>query len=70
MVVQYLFSTKLVRRIEVKIDANDTFTEIALIKCGFVSEGTKRKYSYYGNEYHDVKVYAILDDEIVLVKEN
>ena len=70
LVMQYLFSTKLVRRIEVKIDANDSFTEIALIKCGFVYEVIKRKYSFYGGEYHDVKVYAILDDEIVLTKEN
>lgn len=70
LVIQYLFSTKLVRRIEVKIDSNDSFTEIALIKCGFAYEGSKRKYSYYGGEYHDVKVYAILDDEIVLTKEN
>lgn len=69
MVVEYLFSTGLVRRIEADIDSDDSFSEIALIKCGFTLEGTKRKYAYYGEQYHDVKLYSILDEEVILVKE-
>lgn len=69
LVCAYLFSTKLVRRIQAKIDAEDSFSEIALIKSGFHYEGTQRKYALYNEEFHDVKVYSLLEDEIELTEE-
>lgn len=69
LVAEYLFSSGLVRRIEADIDSEDTFSEVALIKSGFTLEGTKRRYAYYGEQYHDVKLYSILDDEIIVIKE-
>lgn len=65
----YLFSTKLVRRIQTKIDADDSFSEVILIKSGFTYEGTQRKYALYNEEYHDIKVYSILEDEIELTED-
>ena len=65
----YLFSTKLVRRIQAKIDADDDFSEIALIKSGFHYEGTQRKYALYNEEFHDIKLYSLLKDEIELTEE-
>ena len=69
LVIEYIFSSKLVHRIQCKIDAEDSFSEIALIKTGFVYEGTQRQYAVYGDKYHDVKVYSILEEEIVLSEE-
>ena len=65
----YLFSTKLVRRIQVKIDAEDTFNEEVLIHSGFFYEGTQRKYAFYHEKYHDVKLYSLLEDEVVVQEE-
>lgn len=69
LVCSYLFSTSLVRRIQVKIDGDDSFSEIVLIKSGFTYEGTQRKYALYNEEFHDVKVYSLLKDEIELTEE-
>lgn len=69
LVCSYLFSTRLVRRIQAKIDAEDSFSEIVLIKSGFTYEGTQRKYAKYNEEFHDVKVYSLLEDEIELTEE-
>ncbi len=69
LVCAYLFSTKLVRRIQVKLDAEDSFSEIVLIKSGFTYEGTQRKYAKYNDEFHDIKVYSLLEDEVELSEE-
>lgn len=67
LVCSYLFSTNLVRRVQAKIDAEDTFNEEVLKKCKFVLDGIQRKYALYNNEYHDIKVYSLLKEEIVLL---
>ncbi len=69
LVCSYLFSTNLVRRIQAKIDAEDSFSEIVLIKSGFTYEGTQRKYALYNEEFHDIKVYSLLKDEIELTED-
>ncbi len=69
LVCSYLFSTNLVRRIQVKIDGDDSFSEIVLIKSGFTYEGTQRKYALYNEEFHDIKVYSLLKDEIELTED-
>lgn len=69
LVCGYLFSTGLVRRVQAKIDAEDSFNEQALIETGFVYEGTQRKYAYYNETYHDVKMYSLLEDEVVVQEE-
>ncbi len=69
LAISYLFSTKLIHRIQVKIDAEDTFSELCISKKGFKYEGTQRQYAFYGEKYHDVKVYSLLEDEIVFMEE-
>ena len=69
LVCGYLFASGLVRRIQAKIDAEDTFNEQVLKNTGFVYEGTQRKYAYYNETYHDVKMYSLLEDEVVVQEE-
>ncbi len=69
LVCGYLFSSKFVRRIQAKIDSEDSFNEQILINLGFIYEGTQRKYAYYGDVFHDIKMYSLLEDEVVVQEE-
>jgi RimJ/RimL family protein N-acetyltransferase len=59
----HLFLTKEIARIQVSTDTENTASQKALEKAGFVKEGTMRKAWYTGGEYRDHYLYSVLRDE-------
>ncbi len=63
LMVDHLFLTKDIVRIQVTTDVKNVMSQRALEKVGFVKEGTMRKYFYAKGNYRDHFVYSILREE-------
>lgn len=63
LMVDHLFLTKDVVRIQVTTDVRNLTSQRALEKSGFVKEGTMRKYFYAKGDYRDHFLYSILREE-------
>jgi len=63
LMVDHLFLTKNVVRIQVTTDSRNVASQRALEKVGFVKEGTMRKYFYAEGNYRDHFLYSILREE-------
>jgi len=60
---QYIFETKQVNRIELRIATQNEPSEKVAIKLGFTLEGTNREAAYSKGKLHDMNVYAMLRRE-------
>jgi len=63
LMVDYLFLSKDIVRIQVSTDIENGASQRALEKVGFMKEGTMRKSWYTRGEYKDHYLYSILREE-------
>jgi ribosomal-protein-alanine N-acetyltransferase len=63
LIVDHLFLTKDIVRIQVTTDVRNMASQRVLEKVGFVKEGTMRKYFYAKGKYRDHFLYSILREE-------
>ena len=63
MFYQYIFETKQINRIELRIATENEPSEKVALKVGFTLEGTNREAAYSKGKLHDMKVYAMLRRE-------
>jgi RimJ/RimL family protein N-acetyltransferase len=63
LMVDHLFLTKNVVRIQVTTDVSNVASQRALEKVGFAKEGTMRKYFFAKGNYRDHFLYSILREE-------
>jgi|Deesub1362B_J571_1020462.scaffolds.fasta_scaffold00654_6 diamine N-acetyltransferase len=63
LMVDHLFLTKDIVRIQATTDVKNVASQRALEKAGFVKEGTMRKYFYAKGNYTDHFLYSILREE-------
>lgn len=60
---QYIFESKQVNRIELRIATENKASEKVALKVGFKPEGTNREAAYSKGKLHDMNVYAMLRRE-------
>jgi [ribosomal protein S5]-alanine N-acetyltransferase len=63
MLVEYLFKTKLINRLEVRMDVDNVASQRVAIKCDFRQEGISRGAIFRNGRFVDTAVYAILRQE-------
>ena len=63
LMIDYLFLTKDIVRIQVSTDTRNTASQKTLQEAGFIKEGTMRKSWYTRGEYKDHYLYSILREE-------
>jgi RimJ/RimL family protein N-acetyltransferase len=63
LMIDYLFLTKDIVRIQVSTDTRNITSQKALEKAGFTKEGTMRKSGYTRGKYEDHYLYSILREE-------
>jgi RimJ/RimL family protein N-acetyltransferase len=63
LMVDYLFLTKYVVRIQASTDAENNASQRALERVGFTKEAIMRKYRYTRGEYKDHYLYSILRED-------
>jgi len=63
LMVDYLFLTKEIVRIQAPTETRNMPAQKALEKAGFAKEGTMRKSLYVRGEYRDMYLYSILREE-------
>lgn len=59
----YIFKTKRVNRIELRIATENQASQKVALKTGFTLEGTNREAAYSGGKLHDMNIYAMLRRE-------
>lgn len=60
LLAEYLFSTRLIERIEAGTDVENVAEQRALEKAGFSKEGILRHAQFRNGEWHDVVMYSRL----------
>ena len=60
LLVDYLFATTSVNRIEASTDVDNLAEQRALEKAGFVREGVLRGAQYRASAWHDLAIYAVV----------
>lgn len=63
LLTDYLFSSRQINRIEIRMDTNNIASEKVAIKCGFIKEGTSRGANYVRGRHVDMHIYAKLREE-------
>jgi [ribosomal protein S5]-alanine N-acetyltransferase len=63
LIVDFLFTTKNIERIEAVTDVDNVASQRVLESVGFKREGTLRKRSFTKGEYRDEYIYSILSEE-------
>jgi RimJ/RimL family protein N-acetyltransferase len=63
LMVDYLFLSRDIVRIQAHTDARNMASQRVLEKAGFKKEGTVRKARYYRGEWADYYIYGILREE-------
>jgi RimJ/RimL family protein N-acetyltransferase len=61
--VDYLFLSKDVMRVQACTDARNVASQRVLEKAGFKKEGTLRKFLFIRGEFRDACVYSIIREE-------
>lgn len=65
MVTKYLLQNCYLHRIQIKLLLEDIESQKLADNIGYQFEGIQRKKIYLSNEFHDIKMYAILDTDTV-----
>ena len=63
IMVDYLFLSKNIVRVQAYTDVRNIASQKVLEKVGFRKEGTVRKFSFIRGEWRDVDIYSILREE-------
>ncbi|MBP7691160.1 MAG: GNAT family N-acetyltransferase [Anaerolineales bacterium] len=66
LLVWYLFESKRVNRIRLVIHPDNLASRRLADKCGFRHEGTARGAWYHKGKHHEVEIYAILHDDVIV----
>ncbi len=66
LLVRYLFETKRMNRIRLVIHPSNVASLRLAEKCGFRHEGTARGAWYHKGRHHDVEIYALLHDDVII----
>jgi hypothetical protein len=66
LIVEYLFRTKDIERIEALTDTDNLASQGVLEKVGFKREGILRKRALIKGEYRDDLIYGILREEWIM----
>ncbi|WP_119067921.1 GNAT family N-acetyltransferase [Aggregatilinea lenta] len=64
LMVRYLFKTRQMNRIRLMIHPDNAASARVAEKCGFVFEGTARQVWYNLGRHQDLRVFAILHDDV------
>jgi ribosomal-protein-alanine N-acetyltransferase len=60
----YLFQSTKIHRVQLLIAEGNIASERVAEKCGFTYEGTARQAMFQRGRHHDMKLYALLRDEV------
>lgn len=60
----YLFKEIGVRRIEIRHHPDNIGSRRVIEKCGFVKDGVSRKCMRFGDEYVDIPMYSLFEEEL------
>lgn len=63
ILLDYLFLSKSIKRIQAKINPNNIGSQRVLEKAGFVKEGILRKSFYSRGEWRDTAIFSVLREE-------
>lgn len=63
LLVEYLFTTKNIQRIQATTHTQNIAAQKVLEKCGFTKEGRQRKSLFTKGEFQDTYIYGILREE-------
>ena len=63
LMTDYLFSTKPLNRLEIRLDVRNIASEKVAVKCGFQKEGVAKGANFVRGKYVDMAVYALLRQE-------
>jgi RimJ/RimL family protein N-acetyltransferase len=63
IIVDYLFLTKNIVRIQAVTNVDNIRSRRVLEKAGFIKEGTLRRVSRIGQEWGDALIYSVLREE-------
>ncbi len=63
LLVDYLFKSSPLNRLEVRMDTRNKASENIAVKCGFVKEGNLRQSLFVQGEYVDTFIYALVREE-------
>jgi RimJ/RimL family protein N-acetyltransferase len=63
LVTSYLFETKPVNRLEIRLDVRNIASERVAVKCGYRHEGIARGANFVRGRFVDMSVYALLRHE-------
>jgi RimJ/RimL family protein N-acetyltransferase len=59
----YLFNSRLINRLEIRLDVENRASERVAIKCNFKKEGISRGANFVNGRFIDMAVYALLRSE-------
>jgi len=63
LLIDYLFLTKNIERVQVTINADNLASQKLIERCGFKNEGRLRNADYINGNYSDVLIYGLLMPE-------
>ena len=63
LIVDYLFSTRFIERIQATTSTENKSTQRVLENCGFLKEGMMRASLFAMGRFHDTIIYSILREE-------
>jgi RimJ/RimL family protein N-acetyltransferase len=66
LMVRYLFESKRMNRIRLVIHPDNAASRRLAEKCGFQHEGAARGAWYNQGRHHDVEIYSILHDDVIM----
>lgn len=64
LLVRHLFDSLLINRLEIRMDTRNLASEKVAVKAGFTKEGVARGANFVRGRHVDMKVYALLRDEL------
>lgn len=62
--VDYLFKTKLINRLELRILPSNVASEKIALKCGFTFEGVIRDAIFHHGKYHNLRQFSLLRSDL------
>lgn len=59
----YMFYARPINRIQVNVMEGNLASRRVVEKCGFTYEGTMRRATFHGGQYHNLRLYSLLREE-------
>jgi [ribosomal protein S5]-alanine N-acetyltransferase len=68
LLTDYLFQTRLINRLEIKMSTQNIASEKVAVKCAYQKEGVARGANFVNGKHVDMNVYSLLRSEWEIVK--